>query len=234
MLAEIEQLLILQDRDQRIQAFQNELAAIPTERAAKEKLIAASLARLEASKARLREIEVEKKKLELEAAAKREQIARYKQQQMQTRKNEEYAALGHEIAAAERMITDIEDRELELMEEADALAPATAEAERIHAEEKEKFTAQIADLNQKTTTIQARVAELESGRPALAEPIDPDLMDKYQRLFKSKAGQAVVRLENDVCTGCHVKVPTQVALEVRGEKSVVHCPNCGRILFLPN
>ena len=115
MLEVIEKLLTLQDRDQRLRSFQQELAHLPEERKAREKQIADSAAQLEQSKIRAREIEIKKRNLEIEAQAKRDSITRYKQQQLQTRKNEEYAALAHEIEAAEKAITTLEDRELDLM-----------------------------------------------------------------------------------------------------------------------
>ncbi len=233
MLPEIENLLILQDRDQRIRTYRTELTAVPTERKTRENLITSSATRLDASKLRLREVEVERKRLELEATAKRDQIIRYKQQQMQTRKNEEYAAFNHEIASAEKTISEIEDRELDLMAETESLAPATATAEQTHASEKLRYESQIADLDAKKVALEKQLADLESTRDPLTLPIDPDLLDRYERLFKSKNGVVVVPLENDVCTGCHMKVPMQVGLEVRSEKAIVHCPNCGRILHLP-
>lgn len=233
MLPDVEKLLTLQERDQRIRAFQLELHAIPGERAIKEKQIADSAARLEAAKTRMKEIEVERKTLEVEAQAKRDAIARYKGQQFQTRKNEEFAALGHEISAAEKVIVGIEDRELELMEEAEKLKPVVAEAEREHTEERAKLQAQIEELSKKTTNIETRVKELQESRPTLAEGLDEDLLDQYARLFKSKNGVALAELEHGVCTGCHVKVTTQTALAVQADKTLVHCPNCGRFLHLP-
>lgn len=233
MLPEVEKLLTLQERDQRIRAFQTELHAIPEERKFKEKQIADSAARLDAAKTRMKEIEVERNKLQVDAQAKRDAIAKYKTQQFQTRKNEEFSALGHEIGAAEKLIVTIEDRELELMEEVEKLRPVIAEAERAHKEEQAKLEGQVAELARKTENIQARVTELTEGRPALAEGLDEDLLDQYTRLFKSKNGSAIVELDHEVCTGCHVKVTTQVALEVKADKTLVHCPNCGRILHLP-
>jgi predicted nucleic acid-binding Zn-ribbon protein len=233
VLPEVEKLLTLQERDQRIRAFQTELHAIPDERKFKEKQIADSAARLEAAKTRMKEIEIERNKLQVDAQAKRDTIAKYKTQQFQTRKNEEFSALGHEIAAAEKTIVTIEDRELELMEEVEKLRPVIAEAERAHKEEQGKLQGQIAELAKKAENIQARVTELTAGRPALAEGLDEDLLDQYTRLFKSKNGSAIVELEHEVCTGCHVKVTTQVSLAVKGDKTLVHCPNCGRILHLP-
>jgi uncharacterized protein len=233
MLPELAQLLTLQERDQRIRAFQTELNAIPEERRYKEKQIADSAARLDAAKLRMKEIEVERNKLQVDAQVKRDAIAKYKTQQFQTRKNEEFSALGHEIEAAEKNIVTIEDRELELMEEVERLKPAVAEAERQHKEEQSKLEGQIAELGRKIENIQARVAELTESRPALTEGLDEDVLDQYTRLFKSKSGSALVEIDHEVCTGCHVKVTTQVSLGVKGDKAIVHCPNCGRILYLP-
>ncbi len=233
MLPEVAQLLTLQERDQRLRTYRQELDTIPKEKKLKEKQIADSAARLEASKSRMKAIEVERKTLELEAQAKRDTINRYKTQQFQTRKNEEFAALGHEIANAEKAISSIEDRELDLMEEAEALKPVVAEADRAHSEERRLLESQIADLTGKTATIESRVAELAASREALGEGLDPDLVDQYERLFKSKGGSALVELEHEVCTGCHMKVTTQTSLAVKGDKQLVHCPNCGRILYEP-
>lgn len=233
MLTEVEKLLTLQARDQRIRSFQLELHAIPEERRLKEKQIADAAARLEASKSEMRAVEVERHRLEVDAQAKRDQITRYRQQQMQTRKNEEFAALGHEIAAAEKAITAIEDRELELMEKAESLRPAIAESERAHTEERARLEAQMVELGKKAANLEAALADLIATRPPLTEGIDEDLLEQYTRLFKSKNGLALVELDHEVCSGCHVKVTTQTSLEVRAEKVITHCPNCGRILHLP-
>lgn len=233
MLEVIEKLLALQDRDQRLRAFQSELSHLPDERKSREKQIADSAARLEVARTRVKQIEVDKRNLEGEAQAKRDAITRYKQQQLQTRKNEEYAALAHEIEAAEKIISSIEDRELELMEEAETLKPAVAAAEKTHAEEKAKIEQVLAGLTEKKTNIEARVAELQADRSRLTDGIDEDVLDRYERLFKTKQGAAVVPLEHEVCMGCHMKVTSQTAILVRSEKEIVHCPQCGRMLHLP-
>lgn len=233
MLTEVEKLLTLQERDQRIRSLRLELQAIPEERRFKEKQIADAAARLEAAKTEMRATEIERKKLEVDAQARRDQIARYRQQQLQTRKNEEFAALRHEIEAAEKAIGLLEDRELELMEKAEALRPAIAEAERAHAEERARLEAQLVELGKKSANIEATVAELTATREPLTAGLDEEVLDQYTRLFKSKNGVAMAELDHEVCAGCHMKVTTQTALAVKAEKSLTHCPNCGRMLYLP-
>ncbi|NCW69864.1 MAG: hypothetical protein EBV86_15140, partial [Marivivens sp.] len=102
-------------RDQKLRTLRLEIHSVPTEIASKQKLIADSATRLETARSRAKTIEVEKKSLQIDTAAKRDQIAKYKNQQLQTRKNEEYTALAHEIANVEKLISQIEDKELLLM-----------------------------------------------------------------------------------------------------------------------
>ena len=192
MLEEIEKLLALQDRDQKLRTLRLELQAVPTEVASKQKLIADSAARLELSRTRAKAIEVEKKSLQIDAAAKRDQISRYKTQQLQTRKNEEYTALSHEISNAEKIISGIEDKELALMEEADSLAPEIAAADKIHADEKARMEGQIGLLREKEGNLKKRIEEVQQSRAAALEGIDEELLERYERLFETKNARAVV------------------------------------------
>ena len=233
MLPQIEKLLTLQERDQKLRAVLAEIAALPAEKAARDRELKAADDRLETARTRQKEIEIERKKLEVEAQVKRDQIDRYKNQQLQTRKNEEFAALRHEIETAEKSIVEIEDRELVLMEEAESLKPALQAALESHIEEKKKVESHMASLGARKENLEARKKELEEQRPSYTEGIEEDLLDRYNRLFKSKNGIALVTVEHEVCEGCHMKVTQQAILEVRAEKEIIGCPQCGRILYEP-
>src|SRR3989442_6645918 len=119
MLETIEKLLILQDRDRKIRRVKGELTHIEPERQALKAKADADQAALESAKTRVKQLESDRKRLELEVDAKKELIARYSMQQFETRKNEEYRALAHEIEMCKEAIVKIEDQELELMEQAE-------------------------------------------------------------------------------------------------------------------
>jgi len=233
MLDVIEKLLTLQDRDQRLRSFQTEITHLPEERKARQKQLADSAAKLEQAKTRAKEIEIQKRNLEMEARAKRDAIARYKQQQLQTRRNEEYSALAHEIEAAEKAVTALEDRELDLMEEVEKLMPQITAAEKAHAEERNKIEHLLAGLESKKANLEARIAELKTEHDRLAQNVNEDVLDIYLHLFKTKHGTAVATLEHEVCMGCHMKVTAQTVVQVRAGKEIIHCPQCGRILYMP-
>ena len=234
MLPEIEQLLIIQDRDQRIRSLKTELKNAPLQRSEIEARLNVANTGAGQAKQKMMELEVEKKRLEVEAQSKRDAIGRFKVQQMQTRKNEEFQALANEIAHFEREIQKIEDRELEVMEAIEQVKPALVEAEKNAAVAKGRVASQLDDLEAKSKALQQALVELEAERANLAKAVDEDILDQYNRLFASKGGDAIVPLEHEVCMGCHMKLTTQTAVRVKGGKEVTHCEQCGRILYLPN
>ncbi len=231
MLDQIERLLVLQDRDQRLSAISQQRKAIPTEKARVERLKGEAETKLDEMRLRLRENEVARKTLEIDAQSRRDAIAKYKQQQLATRKNEEYSALAHEIERAETDIQKIEDREIELMENAEVLKAQLAAAET-------ELASVCKELSERATAIESRVAALETQqreisaeRAALASGIDAEFLEIYERIFKKKGDTAIAPLEHGVCGGCHMKVSTSTAIEVKNAQTIVICDQCGRILY---
>jgi uncharacterized protein len=230
--SELEQLLVLQDRQQKIRQIQAEIKTLPLERSHLESQQAASAAGVDALKQKTRQVEIERKKLELDVGTRAESISRLKTQQYQTRKNDEFQALGHEIERYENEIGKLEDQELELMIEADKLKGEVEAAEKSARATKDTISRQLTDLETKSKALGSQQQELETEREGLAAQIDADLLDQFERLFNSKGDAAVVAMEHGVCTGCHMKVTTATASRVKAGKEIVSCENCGRILYL--
>jgi predicted nucleic acid-binding Zn-ribbon protein len=231
MLPEIEQLLIIQDRDQNAKALQNELNTIPLERQRIEQTLKSRTDAFDQIKLRSKEIEVQRKKLELDADGRRETIAKYKTQQSQTRKNEEFQTLGQSIARLEGEIERIEDQEIVLMEQGEA---ASREIQRVEAELKASRSQgeqQLAALTKKQETLEQRLRETTAEHDTLARAVDPDLLSRYQRLFASKNGTAIVPVEHEVCMGCHMKNTTTTVHRAKLAREIVYCEQCGRILY---
>jgi predicted nucleic acid-binding Zn-ribbon protein len=204
---------------------------MPLQRKNLEAQLAASVAALEAVKHKARQVEIDRKNLELDVGTRQQSIARLRTQQYETRKNDEFQAIGHEIQRYEKEIAAIEDQELELMDQADKLKLQVAEEDKKAAAAKDSISRQLKDLDEKSKTLDSRLAELKKEREQLAHSIDEDLLDRFDRLFASKGDAAVVALEHDVCTGCHMRVTTATANLVRAGKEIVSCEQCGRILY---
>jgi hypothetical protein len=229
--SELEQLLILQDRDQKIRQIRTEIETVPLRRSSLEAQLAASRASVEGLKQRARQVEIDRKRLELDVGTRTETVSRLKTQQYQTRKNEEFRAIGHEIERYENEIRKIEDDELELMVLADKVKADLAEEEKKATAAQNSIARQTADLEEKSKALESQLQGLSKERSELAGKIDEDLLGRFERLFKSKGDAAVVAIEHGVCTGCHMKVTTATAAQVRAGKEIVSCENCGRILY---
>jgi uncharacterized protein len=231
MLDVIEKLLILQDRDQRIRRVNGQLAHIEPERQTLTQKAAKAQADLEKAKLRIKEIESKRKDLELEVEAKKELIAKYANQQFQTRKNEEYRALAHEIDMGKDAIFKIEDQEIELMEQAEAAQKEVARATQALAETRHLVEDQVAQLGAREGNLQKELAELSANREQLATAVGETVRARYERLMRSKGEHVVVGVEHGVCGGCHMKLPPQLLVMCQAKKELVSCSNCGRILY---
>ncbi len=231
MLESIEKLLILQDRDRKISQIKDELARIDPERQLLQARAASTQASLDAGKLRGKQIESQRKDLELEVEAQKQKIEKYSVQQFQTKKNEEFRAIGHEIESCKASIVKIEDQELELMEEAEAVQKEVVSATQTAKEAKQHVESQVADLAGREENLKKELAELSSNREELAAAVEESARTRYDRLVKTKGENVVVGIQHGVCGGCHMKFPMQIVLSCRREEEIVTCPNCGRILY---
>ena len=227
----IEKLLVLQDRDRKILRVSQELAHISPEREGLRARAAAAQSHSETAKNRVKQIETERKRLELEVEGKKTQIERYANQQLQTRKNEEYRALTHEIDGCKADIIKIEDQEIELMEQAEAAQKEVVRATAEAAAAKKLVDDQVAQFNQREENLKKELEQLQTGRAELAAAVDESTRVRYERLFKSKGENVVVGVEHSACGGCHMKLPAQVVANCRAEREITTCSNCGRILY---
>jgi uncharacterized protein len=231
MLPVIEKLLILQDRDQNILRMREELARIGPERTALQARLVTSQQQLDAARQRVKQLESDRKKLELEVEAKKGLIERYSLQQFQTKKNEEYRALAHEIDMCKDAITKLDDQQIELMERGEAAQKEVDTGTRGFNDAKKTLEARVADLNLREKNLQKELDDLGTNREELASVVDETTRSKYERLLKQKGRNVVVGIQHGVCGGCHMQLSRSIIVGCQGDQEIMSCPNCSRILF---
>lgn len=231
MLDEVRALLILQDRDRRLLQLAKDLEKLPQDEARARAKLADDQAAVKAAHDALVQNDLQFKRLELDAGTRRTTIQRLKTQQFETRKNEEYQALGHEVTRYEKEIDSLETRELELMEEADRLRSRLRAAEEALAKTKAVVDEDIASITSRGERLKSDLAEVKAEREGLAAAVSSDLMPLYERLMKTKAGVAVAPMQEGKCGGCHMKLIASTVVAVQSEKELARCENCGRILY---
>lgn len=224
-------LLVVQDRDSRIESLSHELKRVPAE---KQRISHYGEQRKEGllkAKKNVQETEMAIKNIELDVETRRTSVLRLKTQQMETRKNDEYQAFGREIERLTSDIDELETQQLGLMEQLDANKAAYKAAEAKYKEVEGTIDGELASLEEKAANLEASLKELQAERQTLIAPVDEELVARYDRMRKTKGLPVVVLLsEAGLCAGCHTKVIRSTEARVREGKEVVECENCGRIL----
>ncbi|HZZ20752.1 MAG TPA: hypothetical protein VFE25_15365 [Opitutaceae bacterium] len=228
----IEQLLILQDRDTKRLGIEAQLKAVPREIAAVEQRIASEKAAIDAAKAELHGFESKKKILETEIGSAETQRGKYQTQQLSVKKNDEYQALGHQIADVGRQIGELEGKELEAMYAIDEAKKRFVAAEAMLKQNIAGHEARIKDMKERDTSLSAEhkaaveaVAEVRAAVPASAQ-------EAYDKAAKRRM-PAVVPIRGGKCGGCHLKVSSEVESAARGktDEEFAHCDQCGQIVY---
>jgi predicted nucleic acid-binding Zn-ribbon protein len=232
MLDEVRALLILQDRDRRLLALAKDLEKLPQDEARAKIKLAGDEAAVKRAHDAVVDCELRLKRLELDAGTRKTTIVRLKIQQFETRKNEEYQALGHEVTRYEKELDDLETRELELMEEMDSLRAALKVVEAALAHTRKLVEEDLASITQRHARMETERKEVLTERVTLAGQVPEEIMPLYERLMKSKAGLALAPMHEGKCEGCHMKLIASTVVAVQSGKELARCEDCGRILYV--
>jgi predicted nucleic acid-binding Zn-ribbon protein len=187
---------------------------------------------MDACEKRCKTLQVEQKEIEIDIQAKQAQITKYNTQLLAVKKNEEYQALLHEIELIKKQVGLREERQIAIMLELD-------EAKARLEEDRKRIQDELKGIEKQCTLVDEELKEaisqrkqLEQLRGPAAEKVRHDLMHHYSRIrSRMKTGRVVVPLNDEVCTGCHMKVIPQVVNELLAGDKLHTCKNCGRLLY---
>lgn len=232
MLDEIRALLVLQDRDRRLLRLDEDMKRIPQDEARARGRLAGDEAALKQAHEALMAAELVVKKHEMDAQTRRTTVSRLKQQQFETRKNEEFQALAHEIARYEKDVDQLETVELEAMEEVDRLRGEQAKAEAALAKTRAIVDEELRSIAERRARLLGDLEEVAAQREKVAANAPEEMMPLYERLMKTKNGQALAPMADGKCQGCHMKLIQSTVVAVQAGKELTRCEDCGRILYV--
>ena len=230
----MEKLLALQAEDTKYDHSQNRLDQIPREVEELENRIQDELGAIEQVREEVKEKEVLRRDLETEAGSEKEDLLRYRNQQLAVRKNEEYQALEHEIALKESRISELDDEQLEILVALDDLREQRDREEKERRQSIEEFKRHIGQLHQHQEVCRAELEGL-SAQVRQSETEVPQKISQVYEYVKSRVSQApyVVPLRDQQCGGCFLRVSYEVVEGVRRAGELHRCDSCGRILYNP-
>ena len=233
MTPELQSLWRAQILDRALLGVRERLAAFPIRRAKAEQALASAKAQVTAAEERGKASQLARREAEKSAESLVEQERKFQIQLTQVKKNDEYAALLHEIANAQKKRGELETFVLEKLEQETSVAEDMAKAKAMFAEAEKSLAAERAKIAGEEKDVRAEETKLLAEREDALQALPAVLRARYERILVARKGQAIAELVGDSCSGCGGRIPAQAAIQVRRRLAVVECPDCGRLLMSP-
>ena len=142
----------------------------------------------------------------------------------------ELTNLQHEVKGLIVRRNQLENKTLDIMDRVElfttSVATLSSKLKTVEAEWHSRQQQLSTDMEQ----LKAALSDLKHKRQLLSAQIDPQAIEFYQELKKQK-GQAVAKVEQGICHGCRISLPTSELQRAKGD-NLVQCSSCGRILVL--
>lgn len=234
MAAELKALLGLQEKDQVIQAIEDELARLEPEVETLDREVAEAEAQLEAARNGITQAGDRRQEIE-------EKIENYKLMQERKRQRLEWVRGAKE---ASTLMAELElgrgvlaKEEAEWIRSSDHVQEAelkAAEAEKTLQELKEAQAPRREELAQREAEARERLEQARAARKEAARAVPAALRSRYERIRQGRAPQALYPLHASACGHCYTAVPMHRRQEIRNDTQLVMCEACGVLVYDPD
>lgn len=187
------------------------------------------------------ELEAKARELELELKSREERIELLRERQTNATDQKQYGALIVDINTQKLDKQKFEEQALATMEQAEATKKQVAELKATLDAEAGKHNEMSGQIDSRVQTLSAEVDAAKGPRDELAATISPMVMATYRRASERYEGEAMASIEKPdprdveyLCNGCNTYLVANIYNRLMSSKDeVVLCPNCARILYVP-
>jgi predicted nucleic acid-binding Zn-ribbon protein len=142
------------------------------------------------------------------------------------------AAMSEEVSMLNRRRAELEDRVVQIMEEAEPLEAEVAQRSEALARLEQEAEGLRGQLAAQEADLDAEIAAERQAKAARAAQVGPELLGRYERIRSRLGGVGVARLVGSSCGGCHLALPAAEVERLRHARAgaVLTCDQCGRII----
>lgn len=142
----------------------------------------------------------------------------------------ELVNLKHEAENLRGKVSTKEDELLELMSQVEEMEAKVKVSIKELSELKQEWQEKQEALTQRKVETETMLTRLKENRQELAEQISSEALNLYEQIKLTK-GQAIAKVEQGRCQGCHITLPTSQWQRAKAG-DLVQCNSCNRILYV--
>ncbi len=229
----IENLLLLQNIDSLLVSLKQKLSKTEASIAAANQDIVKEKKAFADFEKSLKDKHAQRAALKIERESLDEKVVKYKIQHATLKKNDEYQAMQLTIDRTKEEISNVEERELEILFEIDDMQAELSNKEDLCKSNLLKINAEISSLNANLDALKKEIDTQILNRQHQADSVEESFYKVYERqISNGKKLPVLVEVKDSKCTGCHLKISLSLNHATQDSlKSPVLCEHCGRILY---
>ncbi len=169
---------------------------------------------------------------ELDLKTKEGEITKFNVQLNSIKTNKEYSALISEIGSKKADMTILEDEILDKMSKLEIAKQGFEKATESLRNEEVSLKDLISIVDAEVKETDAEIEKIKGEQKKYIDTLDEHSLTNYNRLSNIKGGKAIVPVIGNVCGGCFMNIRAQTLNALMGNKDLVFCQSCSRILYL--
>ena len=234
MVKQIDTFLELQKIDGILDKEENKKETLPLNMVKIKKEIKEVTNKLKSKSEEFKNLKIKMKRVELDLKEKTNKIEKHQEDLFGGKISDikELKQLQKLVAKYKEEKNGIEEDLLVLMEEAENFNKIIISLGEDLKKKEEKFKKCKEETSEIILETIKEINSLNDKRKALIGEIeDIRFFKQYELLRKDKGGNVILEIDNTICPGCYLDLPSDVIYHLKRDQSMVICPNCSRILI---
>jgi predicted nucleic acid-binding Zn-ribbon protein len=178
--------------------------------------------------------------LNLEIQSREQKIEQLREQQNSAQYNREYQAFLVQINTQKVDRQKFEEEALGVMESVEKTNAEATSLAATQASEKAKLDEMAGKIDDRVKTLTAEIEALRPARDAAAASVPDKVLQVYNRLADRYEGEAMESIdkphpkrEEYIAMTCNIDLTVDVYNRLHSRDDLTFCPQCGRILYIP-
>lgn len=230
-LKQIELLISLQKVDNEIHGIRQDLEAAPQELEDLRARLADATAQHSRQQDKMAHLNDQEKRLGLEIEDDSAKIKKSKNKLMTVGNPKEYHAMMREMDTLERSNHNRAEEKTALAEEIERQTSLLAEVEALHTNLQAELATCEASLQERVSAGEATLNALMQKRQEAGKHVPGPVFARYEFIRERLPHPVIVPVRQGVCSGCNISIPPQNYIELQKAAQILSCPNCQRLMY---